>query len=120
MMRRREFLIVSAAAFAALTSPASAHAMLAHAEPAVGATVRGDITALRLRFTERIEPALCRLVLVHDGRETALAGLAAEGDGRILAAHVARLAAGAYTVRWRAVSVDTHVTEGDYTFAVTP
>ena len=116
-MRRRAFLIVSAAAFAAL---AAAHAMLAHAEPAVGATVHGDITVLRLRFTERIEPALCRLTLVHDGRETALADLAAEGDGRILAAHVARLAPGAYTVRWRAVSVDTHVTEGDYSFTVAP
>jgi len=119
-MQRRAFLIVSAAALAALTSPAAAHAMLAHAEPPVGATIRGPVTALRLRFTERIEPALCRLVLVRDGRETTLTELRAEGDGRILAAHVAALAPGAYTVRWRAVSVDTHTTEGDYSFTVAP
>lgn len=119
-MQRRAFLIVSAAAFAALTSHAAAHAMLAHAEPAVGTTVQGSVTTLRLRFTERIEPALCRLVLVHDGRETALTEFRAEGDGRFLVAHVAVLAPGAYTVRWRAVSVDTHTTEGDYSFTVAP
>ncbi len=119
-MQRRVFLAASVAAFAALTSPALAHAMLAQAEPAVGATVHGAVTVLRLRFTEGIEPALCRLTLVHDGRETALSGLTAEGHGRTLAAPVARLAPGAYTVRWHAVSVDAHITEGDYSFNVAP
>ena len=118
-MRRLAFL-VSVAATVAVTSPVSAHAMLAHAEPTVGATVHAPVTVLRLRFTERIEPALCRMTLVHDGRERALENLVVEGDGRVLTAHVPALAAGAYTVRWRAVSVDTHVTEGDYSFAVAP
>ena len=117
-MQRRAFLIVSAAAFAALTSPAAAHAMLAHAEPPVGATVQGPVNALRLRFTERIEPALCRLTLAHDGHDTALTDLRAEGDGRILTAHLPPLAPGAYTVRWRAVSLDTHVTERAYSFTI--
>lgn len=119
-MRRRAFLAVSAAAMAALTSPAAAHAMLAHAEPAVGATAQAPVTVLRLRFTERIEPALCRLMLAHDGHESALTNLSAEGDGRILAAHVPALTPGRYAVRWHVVSVDTHVTEGDYSFAVAP
>lgn len=120
-MQRRAFLLVSAAAFAALTAPASAHAMLAHAEPAVGATVQGPVTVLRLRFTERLEGALCRVTLVHDGRETRLEHVATDRDTRVLVAALpAALTTGAYVVRWHVVSVDTHMTEGDYSFTVAP
>jgi methionine-rich copper-binding protein CopC len=83
--------------------------------------VHGAVTILRLRFTERIEPALCRLTLTNVGGQIiAVTNLAAEGDGRILAGHVAALTQGAYHVRWRAVSIDTHITEGDYSFIVAP
>ena len=33
---------------------------------------------------------------------------------------VVYLPAGTYAVRWRVLSVDTHVTEGDFTFQVKP
>ena len=52
-MRRPAFL-VSVAATVAVTSPVSAHAMLAHAEPTVGATVHAPVTVLRYRLTERM------------------------------------------------------------------
>lgn len=110
-----------AAALYGLAPPAFAHAFLARAEPAVGAIVHGTITTLRLRFTERIEPTLCRITLINAaGQIIAGSNLTAEGDGRILAAHVAALMPGAYRVRWHAVSVDTHVTEGDYSFTIAP
>jgi hypothetical protein len=121
MMQRRAFLTLTAGAFCALAGTAHAHAILAQAEPAVGATVHGPITTLRLRFTERLEPILSRVSVVDDaGRVIAATALVTEGDGRTLAAHVPALAPGHWRVRWRAVSVDTHVTEGDYSFTLTP
>jgi methionine-rich copper-binding protein CopC len=112
-------LLVSA--LCALTTPAFAHAFLARAEPAVGATVHDGLTALRLRFTERVESTLCRVTLINAaGQAVAVTNLTTEGDGRILAAHVAALAPGVYHVRWHAVSVDTHITEGDYSFTIAP
>ncbi|HVV33102.1 MAG TPA: copper resistance protein CopC [Vitreimonas sp.] len=119
---RRHFGLLLASAFFALATPAFAHALLARAEPAVGATVHGQITTLRMRFTERIEPTLCRVTLVDAANhDIPVAALAAEGDGRILAAHITTpLAPGIYHVCWRAVSVDTHITEGDYSFTLAP
>ncbi|MEZ5970391.1 MAG: copper resistance protein CopC [Hyphomonadaceae bacterium] len=120
-MRRRSFCAGVAGAFIALAGDAQAHAMLTRAEPAVGATVRSAVTLIRLRFTERIEPALCRVTIENGaGASVPTLDLAAEGDGRTLAAHVAPLAPGPYRVRWRAVSVDTHITEGDFRFTVAP
>jgi methionine-rich copper-binding protein CopC len=119
--RRHLILGLTASALFALATPAFAHALLARAEPAVGATVHGQITALRLRFSERIEPTLCRVTLTDAaGHTVPVIDIAAEGDGRILAAHVPTLAVGVYHVRWHAVSVDTHITEGDYSFTIAP
>jgi len=39
---------------------------------------------------------------------------------RLVAAVPSALAPGVYKVSWRVVSVDTHSTEGDYTFEVKP
>jgi methionine-rich copper-binding protein CopC len=39
-------------------------------------------------------------------------------DPTIVATTVSSLAPGIYRVVWRVVSVDTHVTEGDFTFEV--
>ena len=42
-------------------------------------------------------------------------------DRRVLVAPIAKsLAAGAYTVHWHAVSVDTHHTQGTFQFTVKP
>jgi methionine-rich copper-binding protein CopC len=120
-MKRRSFFALTAGAFFALAGSAAAHAMLSRAEPAVGATVRGPVTAVRLRFSERIEPALCRITLeTANGHSIAAHDLTAEESGRVLVGQTPPLAAGTYRVRWRAVSVDTHVTEGDYVFTVAP
>ena len=41
-------------------------------------------------------------------------------DASVLTAGVPTLAPGTYRVQWRVVSVDTHVTEGDFTFEIKP
>ena len=41
-------------------------------------------------------------------------------DPKHLAVSVTALPTGRYRVVWRVISVDTHVTEGDFTFDVAP
>ena len=41
-------------------------------------------------------------------------------DAELLLVSVPQLTAGTYRVTWRVLSVDTHVTEGDFTFDVAP
>jgi methionine-rich copper-binding protein CopC len=42
------------------------------------------------------------------------------GDATLLWVSLPSLAPGTYRVTWRVLSVDTHVTEGDFTFEVAP
>ena len=120
-MQRRVFLF-AAGAFLALAGPAAAHAMLVRAIPAVGADVRDAPTELRLRFSERVERALCSITLADAaGHALGLGALALAPDGFTLIAPIrSGLGPGFYRVHWRAVSVDTHVTSGDFSFRVTP
>lgn len=120
-MHRRSFIALTAGAAFSIASPAHAHGLLAASTPAANATVRGAITALRLRFSERLEPNLSQVRIENAaGNEITTGALGSERGGRILVAHVPALAPGVYRVHWRAVSVDTHITEGDYSFTVAP
>lgn len=104
----------------ATAGPAAAHAMLEQAEPAVGAAVAAAPGRVVLRFSEAVEPVFCAVsVRAADGTEVDrrdLHGL--QGDAKALALSLGALPAGTYRVEWRAVSVDTHRTEGSYTFEV--
>lgn len=100
-------------------SAAFAHAFLDHALPAVGSTVHEPPREVRLVFTERLEPAFSTVrVLDHDGKQVDTGSHLDPADTTVLMANVPTLPPGTYRVVWRAVSVDTHVTEGDYTFEV--
>jgi len=101
---------------------AAAHAFLEHAIPAVGSTVRTAPARVSLRFTQRLEPAFSKLeVRDADGKRVDRQDAAlASGDATTLTASLPRLPPGSYVVKWRVLSVDTHVTEGDYTFQVHP
>jgi methionine-rich copper-binding protein CopC len=103
-------------------APALAHAFLARASPAVGSTVRTAPAAITLRFTEPVEPSFSSIEVTAPGGERVDGG-DLHGDGNdptILRASLKPLAAGSYKVVWRVVSVDTHVTNGDFRFTVAP
>jgi methionine-rich copper-binding protein CopC len=108
------------AVLAMMTGEAAAHAMLERAEPAVGSTVRTAPTEIRLHFSERIEPALSAVELRDaKGRRVETGALRSEGDGTVLVVPLAApLAPGRYKVIWRVLSVDTHVTHGDFSITV--
>jgi methionine-rich copper-binding protein CopC len=98
---------------------AGAHAFLDRAEPRVGARVRTPPAQVTLWFTERLEPAYSRVeVLSEAGRRVDRDDGTVVGDGRQLRISLEAIPAGAYRVRWRVLSVDTHITEGDFAFHV--
>lgn len=115
----RVALVALACAFA---EPAAAHAFLDHALPAVGSTVHASPHDVRLWFTEQLEPAFSRVrVLDASGKEVDAGDSHVDpSDATVLTASLPALPPGSYKVVWRVVSVDTHVTEGDFTFDVKP
>lgn len=105
-----------------LAAPAAvgAHAFLDHSDPAVGSTVPSPPSVLHLWFTQELEPAFSWATVsdksgasVNDGSATIDPGNKQELDVKLKA-----LQAGTYTVKWHALSVDTHTTEGDFTFQI--
>jgi methionine-rich copper-binding protein CopC len=116
-------LTLFALACALAPAPAAlAHAFLDHAKPAVGSTVHGPPPELRVWFTQRLEPAFSTVRVVdRTGKQVDKGDVRVDpADATLLVVSLPPLAPGSYKVIWRVVSVDTHVTEGDFTFDVAP
>ena len=111
-------------AVAALMVPpvgALAHAFLDHAVPPVGGAVPTPPKEIRLTFSEGVEPRFSGIELTtSDGRAIATAAIRDPADDKQLVLAVPNLAPGRYRVNWHVVSVDTHRTEGEFTFTVGP
>ena len=109
------FLILVAA-----STRLKAHAFLQRAEPGVGSTVQTSPSEVRIRFTENIEPAVSSVqVFDASGKEVDKRDLHLDrSDHALLHVSLPLLGAGIYKVVWRVVSVDTHVTNGNFTFRV--
>jgi len=91
------------------------------AETNVGCTVTSSPIEVPIRFTENIEPAFSG-IQVYDasGKEVDKRDVHLDrSDRALLHVSLPRLGAGIYKVVWRVVSVDTHVTNGNFTFRVT-
>ncbi|SFI21139.1 MULTISPECIES: copper homeostasis periplasmic binding protein CopC [unclassified Pseudomonas] len=100
-------------------SAAFAHAHLKSAEPAADSSVAAP-KDLRLTFSEGVEATFTKVSLSKDGTEVAIKGLETpDADKKVLVVTpAAPLAAGTYKVVWNAVSVDTHKSNGEYSFKV--
>ena len=114
--------VIVAATLLLGTGAAWGHAFLERAEPRVGSTVRTAPTQVRVWFTEKLEPAFSTLeVWDTDGRRVdGGAAKVSPASPAMLQVPVRSLGPGTYRVKWRVLSVDTHVTEGDFTFRVAP
>jgi methionine-rich copper-binding protein CopC len=113
--------IISALLMLALAaSGARAHAFLDRAIPSVGNAVATPPTAIRIWFTQELEPAFSTVEVRDEAGNRVDAGDAAVDaqDATLLHASLKPLPAGTYHVAWRVVSVDTHPTEGTFTFRV--
>jgi copper resistance protein C len=107
---------------AAIAPLAAAHAFLDQASPRVGSTVHGSPAQVTLRFTEELEPAFSSVRVVDkDGKQVDREDKQLDpSDRTVMRVSLPPLGPGTYRVVWRALSVDTHVTEGDFTFMVEP
>jgi methionine-rich copper-binding protein CopC len=96
---------------------AEAHAFLDHAEPRVGSTVPTAPRELSLSFTQNIEPAFSS-VEVSDANGARVDLGKASFSASVMRVGLKPLTPGTYRVRWQVLSVDTHTTEGSFTFHV--
>jgi copper resistance protein C len=116
-------VIVAAFALAGLLiAPAAvrAHAFLDHSDPAVGSTVPTSPAVVHLWFTQQVEPAFSSVTVTDQSGASMNDGPAAidPNNQSELDVKLKPLPAGTYTVKWHVLSVDTHTTEGDFTFHV--
>jgi copper resistance protein C len=98
-------------------SVAYAHATLDHAEPRVGNTVATAPHEVRLWFTEKLEQAFSTIEVTDGSGQRVDAGKA-RVNGNEIAVSLRALAPGTYHVNWRVLSVDTHSTNGNFTFTI--
>lgn len=115
-------VVAAALLFAGLNVPVAvrAHAFLDHSNPAVGSTVPTAPSIVHIWFTQELEPAFSSATVsdkagasVSDGPATVDPSNKSELDIK-----VKPLSAGTYTVNWHVLSVDTHTTQGEFTFEV--
>jgi copper transport protein len=107
-----------AAALVALALPAvaSAHATLQATIPRFGTELQRGPATIRLRFDQRVKLLPGAVQVLNDNGEN-FAG-PVHVDGTSVVTYVRPLKLGAYTVRWQAVSADSHVVSGVWTFGV--
>jgi methionine-rich copper-binding protein CopC len=96
---------------------AQAHAFLDHASPLVGSTVPAAPHEVVLTFTQNLEPAFST-AQVTDSSGARVDQGKAQVSGNTMTVGLKALGAGSYKVHWHALSVDTHTTEGAFTFTV--
>jgi copper transport protein len=111
----RRFALVALVALA-FPAAASAHAPLRSSAPTFRSELKHGPSVIRLRFDQNVK-VLPNSIQVLNGVGKNFAG-AARSDGPSVVANVRQLKLGAYTVRWQAISADSHVVSGVWTFGV--
>ena len=102
---------------------ALSHAFLNEAAPLVGGTVPASPKEIRLTFSEAIEPRFSGIELTSlDGRpvKTGPSTVDPRDQMQFVLPVEPALPSGRYKVTWHVVSVDTHPTQGDFTFEIKP
>ncbi|MGA7996836.1 MAG: copper resistance CopC family protein [Bradyrhizobium sp.] len=96
---------------------ASAHATLDHAEPRVGNKVATMPPEVTLWFTQKLEPAFSSVTVTDAAGKRVDTGKT-RVDGSQMSVPLRPGGSGTYHVKWHVLSVDSHTTEGNFTFQV--
>lgn len=121
-MSKRKWAMMGTALVFAAAAPdvVRAHAFPDHAVPAVGGMIEKAPTQVQIWFTEKLEPAFSK-VEVRDAKGARVDRGNAKVDVRnptLLHVSLKPLAPGTYKVVWHVISVDTHATQGNFSFTV--
>jgi methionine-rich copper-binding protein CopC len=111
----------SAVLIVAGAGAAWAHAELKQASPAVDGAVQAAPTEVTLKFSERLESAFSAIIVRNAvGKRVDKAdGQIDKADRTVIRASLQpSLSPGIYIVEWRALTADTHRTEGAFVFRV--
>jgi copper resistance protein C len=101
------------------TGEATAHAVLDHAEPRVGNTVATAPREVTLWFTQKLEPAFSTITVTNAAGQRVDTGKT-RVSGSQMSVSLRPGGPGTYRVMWRVLSVDTHTTDGSFSFNVGP
>lgn len=108
-------------AVAALSAaPAFAHAFLVKSDPAVGSTLNAAPKMLVLSFTEDLEVAFCSIAVTDamGMNDAAAKPQPVPGHANEMQVPLNIMMPGKIFVSWHALSVDTHKTQGSFSFTV--
>ena len=118
----RQFVVVLAAALMSLAYAPSAlaHAALVKSEPARRAALAKSPSQVRLWFNERLEPAYVTVNVFRQGGGSVVHKPAQvdKDNPELVVLDLPPLDPGAYTVKYRVLSVDGHSVDYGYTFTV--
>jgi methionine-rich copper-binding protein CopC len=96
---------------------APAHAFLHHAERRVGNTVASLPRQVTLWFSQKLEPAFSGVTVTNAAGQRVDTGKA-RVSGNEMSVSLRSGGSGTYRVNWHVLSVDTHKTDGSFTFQV--
>jgi copper resistance protein C len=116
---RMPSLVIPVLLMAIAAPAAEAHAFLDHADPRVGSTVPTAPRELALTYTQKLEPAFSSVEVTDAGGQRVDLGKPSI-SADVMRVGLKPLPPGTYRVRWHVLSVDTHTTEGSFTFKVGP
>ena len=117
MRKLAAIALLPALLFAA--APARAHAFLDRAEPRVGSSVGSPPRLVSLWFTQNLEPAFSGAEVRDSAGARVDQGARVDPANRsLMRVSLRPLRPGSYKVHWRVLSVDTHTTEGSFSFQV--
>ena len=115
-MRIRIF-VLSLLVLALCEAKAHAHAMLSSASPAVGGSASAGTRQVTLSFTQGLEPSFSS-VQVTDSKGARVDTGKAQVSGSTMSVGLKNVGQGTYHVHWHVLSVDTHKTQGSFSFHV--
>jgi copper resistance protein C len=98
---------------------AGAHSFPERQSPAAGQTLTSSPSEVAIKYDAPIERLFASLeVLGREGNNESASKPEVSSDGYTLSVKVKTLKPGEYKVEWGVVCIDTHHTQGSYTFTV--
>jgi methionine-rich copper-binding protein CopC len=107
------------AALLIATSPAYSHAQLIRASPPADGSVQTAPREVALLFSEKLASKNNSIVVTNaSGARVDQNDVRLDSNGKVIRAALKPLAPGIYKVIWRVQSVDTHKSDGSFSFRV--
>src|ERR1700756_4314969 len=113
----RKLLILVGLLLPLAATAAQAHAFLDHASPAVGSSVASAPSEVVLTFTQNLEASFSTVSVTGPSGASVATGKASV-SGNTMRVGLKGSGPGTYKIHWHALSVDTHSTEGSFSFTV--